>query len=333
MIRLAALIAVGMLVGRPAAAVDYQPLILPAAKIESVASRSDAVVVTDANDRRHRVVLDRGQVRLVPTVPALDPTRRPGMLDDGVIGTGGRNIRAAWLDQATRRYGHGVIGDAVEAGGLTAEISDGRRLTLTLDDDSVFEDRLARIADIDGDGRDEILVVRSYLERGATLTVVEATTEGLRIGAEAPPIGLSHRWLNPIGVADFDGDGRIEAALVETPHIGGILKLYERRGDRLVLDHRRGGFSNHFIGSRILAMAAVLDADGNGVPDIAVPDAARQAMRIVTFAGGRIAELARIGHRRRIVSAVVAADLDGNGTAEIVYALADGTLVVLVSRG
>jgi hypothetical protein len=328
-IRLAALIAAGVLVGHPAAAADYQPLILPAAKIMSVVLQSDAVVVTDADDRRHQVVLDGGQVRLVDADAAVQPSRRPGMLDDGVIGTGGRNIRAAWLDRPTRRYGHGVIGDAVEAGGLTAELSDGRRVTLTLDDETVFEDRLARIADIDGDGADEILVVRSYLDRGATLTVVEATAGGLRIGAEAPPIGLSHRWLNPIAVADFDGDGRIEAALVETPHIGGILKLYERRGDRLVLDHRQGGFSNHFIGSRILAMAAVLDADGNGVPDIAVPDAARQAMRIVTFAGGRFAELARIGHQRRIVSAVVARDLDGDGKAEIIYALADGALVVL----
>ena len=331
MIRLVGLVAAGVLVSLPAAAVEVRALILAAAGIVAVSPQSGNVIVTDADGRRQRVLLDAGQVRLAPAAPAPIPPSRPGMLADGMVGEGRRNIRAAWLDQPTRRYGHGVIGDAVEAGGLAADLADGRRLSLTLADDSVFEDRLARIVDIDGDGQDEILIVRSYLDRGATLTVVEEAAGKLRIGAEAPPIGLSHRWLNPVCVGDFDGDGRIEAALVETPHIGGILKLYERRGDRLVLDHRRSGFSNHFIGSRVLAMAAIVDADGNGVPDLAVPDAARQVLRIVTFAGGKFAELARIDNRRRMVSAVVTADLDDSGTAEIVYALADGSLVVLVA--
>ena len=49
----------------------------------------------------------------------------------------------------------------------------------------------------------------------------------LKVIAESDPIGLSHRWLNPVGAADFDGDGKMEIAVVITPHIGGTLKLYE----------------------------------------------------------------------------------------------------------
>jgi hypothetical protein len=222
-----------------------------------------------------------------------------------------------------------VLGDAVEAGSLAVEFADGARLSFRLPQDSVFEDRLVRIADMDGDGADEVLVVRTYLDRGAALAVVAVRGGALRIVAEAPPIGLAHRWLNPIGVADFDGDGNLKAALVETPHIGGILKLYEWRGDRLKMDLRRRGFSNHFIGSRILAMSAVFDADGDKVPDIVLPDATRQTLRVVTFAGGRFAELAKVAHRHRIVTAIVARDLDGDGTTEIVYAPHSGALVVL----
>jgi hypothetical protein len=31
------------------------------------------------------------------------------------------------------------------------------------------------------------------------------------------------RRLNPVGFGDFDGDGAMEVAYVQTPHIGGIL--------------------------------------------------------------------------------------------------------------
>jgi hypothetical protein len=322
-------VAIFLVTATSAMALDYRPTILPAADIVAVVEEEGAVIVVDGESRRHRVVLSHGTLRIEPTPPARKPLRRTNMLDDGDVSVGTRNIHAAWLTQRTRRYGHAVLGDAIEAGGLSVELADGKTLSLTLPDDSVFEDRLARVADIDGDGDDEVLVVRSYLDRGATLAIVEAAGGELRVAAEAPPIGLPHRWLNFVGVADFDDDGRVEAALVENPHIGGILKLYEMRGERLALDLRRDGFSNHFIGSPVLAMSAVFDADDDGVPDIALPGVARQTLRVVTFANGTFAELARVDHQHRIVTAIVATDLDDDGTTEIVYALHDGALVVL----
>jgi hypothetical protein len=36
---------------------------------------------------------------------------------------------------------------------------------------------------------------------------------------ETPPISMVHRWLNPAGVADYYGDGRLELALVVTPNL------------------------------------------------------------------------------------------------------------------
>lgn len=52
-------------------------------------------------------------------------SRRPDMLPDGAVSAGAKNIRAAWLTDPTRHYRHGVIGDAIEAGGLAAETSRG----------------------------------------------------------------------------------------------------------------------------------------------------------------------------------------------------------------
>ncbi|MEK9900686.1 MAG: hypothetical protein VW516_08060, partial [Rhodospirillaceae bacterium] len=52
------------------------------------------------------------------------------------------------------------------------------------------------------------------------------------------------------GAADFDGDGHPEIAFVETPHIGGTLRLYEYRDRKLHEDHVARGFSNYAVGSR-----------------------------------------------------------------------------------
>ncbi|MBM3565401.1 MAG: VCBS repeat-containing protein [Alphaproteobacteria bacterium] len=287
------------------------------------------VLVESGDGRIFRVhVTDGGELRLEKaSAPAAE--RRDGMLPDGEIAFGTRNIRAAWLTDPTGRYAHGVLGDAIEAEGLAVETADGRRLQFRLPADSVFEDRYPRLADVDGDGEDEIIVVRSYLERGAALAVLKAGPDGLAIVAETPAIGLPNRWLDPIGAADFDGDGRIEIALIQTPHIGGILKLYrwEKTGLRLVVEY--AGVSNHAIGSRALGLSAILDADGDGRPDILVPDQQHRTLMALGLRDGKIAEIAEVPHQSSIVTDFVRID-GGGGRVGVVYALADGTVVAVV---
>ncbi len=290
------------------------------------------IEVEDSTGARHRPVVEEGAgLHLVPLVATWRTTdRRPDMLPDGVLSRGTRNIAAAWLIRPTTRYAHVVLDDAVEASGLRAVLADGTRHDLILDEGSVFEDRMGRLADFDGDGRDEILVVHSYLDRGAAVALVGTSAGGLRLIAEAPAMGRPNRWLNPVGVADFDGDGENEVAVVTTPHIGGTLKLYRLDGESLREDHSRYGFSNHALGSRKLGMGAILDANGDGVPDLLIPDERRRALRVVTFAGGVFGELARLPHEAAIVTALVASDMDGNGISDVVYGLADGTLVAVL---
>jgi hypothetical protein len=182
-------------------------------------------------------------------------------------------------------------------------------------------------------GGDAVLTVQSTVQGGAAVLLLGVTGDRLQRIAASAPIGIPQRWLNPIGVADFDGDGAPEVAAVVTPHIGGWLTLYRREGDRLSIVQRVPGFSNHASGSDELRLAAMLDANGDGVVDLAVPGADRRTLRLVTFAGGEFRELQRVGHSAAIATAVIAADLDGDGRNELAYALTDDTLVVLtVSR-
>jgi hypothetical protein len=287
------------------------------------------VIAVRQDGKRFQVSLAGETLALLPTDSRIVVAPAPDMLPDGEVSEGKGAIRRAWLTGPTERYQHGILGDRLEASGVGVERADGKFLYFELPADSVFEDRRARLFDFDGDGADEVIVVKTYLDAGATLSVLEVNGDSLELAAEAPPIGLSNRWLNPAGAGDFDGDGRTEVAYVETPHIGGTLILYEYDGARLKKDGAARGFSNHAIGSREQGQAAIADWNGDGVADLLVPDARRRELRIVTFAGGKFKELERIANPQPIVTAVLPARLGQSGRVAVVYGLSDGTLAAI----
>ena len=215
-------------------------------------------------------------------------------LPDGKVARGTRNIAAAWFSDPTTRYRHFALGTEHEPETLVVSTSDRRVYRLKLPSDSVFEDREPRIADIDGDGQDEIIVVRSYLKQGAALAIIAVRGDGLEIIAETPPIGEHFRWLNPAGVADFDGDGKPDVALVRMPHTHGELELWTLRDGKLVRTYRESDVSNHAVRGLHFKLSAVADFDGDGVADLAIPSFDRRSLRILGFRNGRVREIDRI---------------------------------------
>ena len=254
-----------------------------------------------------------------------------GALADGRVAKGTLDIARAWLSAPTTRYDHGVLGDAIEAGALSIETRDGKIQTIRLKDDAVFEDLEPRLADLDGDGHDEVIVVKSYLKRGAALAVIgwRKGRDGgqYEILAETPPLGGSHRWLNPAGIADFNGDGKLDIALVRQPHVIGELELWSFADGKLRKSASMPGFANHIIGARALAMSITADFDGDGTADLALPSLDRTKLRIVSFAPSA-REIASIALPAKAVSnlALVANE---KGQPAIAAGLADGTLVLI----
>lgn len=257
------------------------------------------------------------------TIEVLPVVRPANALPDGRPALGQGHIAEVWLTEPTERYGHGVLGDGVEAGGLLVRLRDGTTLTLSLPEDQVFEDLQPRLTDLDGDGAEEILVVRSSLDGGAVLTAYGVVQEQLQLVAKGPERLTAFRWLNPVGTADFDGDGGLQVAYVETPHIGGVLRVLALQEGALVQQAEAYGFSNHAIGSRALGLSAILDVDGDGLPEIFLPDARRRALRVMGFVDGALVERASQGLEMAIVGDFRLQDLDGNGLEEIIIPLAN----------
>jgi hypothetical protein len=238
----------------------------------------------------------------------------PHGLPDGLIEAyGGKgDITASWYADPTTRYGHGILGDAIEASRLIVRMRGGRQLAFSLPETEVFEDRYPRLADLDRDGTTEIVTIRSSVSLGASVTVYGVAGNRLVQRATTGFIGLANRWLNIAGIADFRGTGKMQIAFVRTPHIGGTLLIYDLDESGLKQVGVLDGFSNHVIGSREMRLSALADINGDGRMDLALPSADRRRLRIVGFAGGTLTEFASARVPARIDKAIA---VKGSGQA------------------
>jgi hypothetical protein len=200
-------------------------------------------------------------------------------------------IEAARFTESTSRYTHGVLGDSEEWGALeisTTKPNGGlislpavlKRTTYTirLPISSVFEDVAPRLADVDGDGKPEVIVVETDVHLGASLAIY--TTKGKL--AATPYIGQSHRWLAPVAIADLDGDGLVELAYVDRPHLTKTLRVWRFENGELTQVAALEGVSNHRIGERDIAGGLRNCANG---PEMIVARADWQRLLAVTFDG------------------------------------------------
>ncbi len=166
-------------------------------------------------------------------------------------------IVSADYAEPTTRYPHGALGDTAEWGALVLKV---RRCPLCagiwyddyilrLPETRVFEDTEPRLADLDGDGSAEVIVVESDAALGARLAVYDETG----LVAATAFIGQVNRWLAPLGAADLDGDGRIEIAYVDRPHLARVLRVVEFGPGGLREEASAGGHTNHRFGDPAIA--------------------------------------------------------------------------------
>ena len=210
----------------------------------------------------------------------------------GVAGSdAASSIAEARYAAPAERYGHYALGRPHEYARLDAVTGDGRALHLELPGGEVFEDLVPRVVRLAPAAPARVLAIVSARASGSRLALYGVRGGRLQAIAESAPIGTPMRWLNPVGVADLDGDGQAEIAAVVTPHIGGTLKVWRLEGTRLVEVAALQDFSNHAYGTAELGLSLAMPVGGR--MRLVVPDAARGALRVVGMEDGRLVEVAR----------------------------------------
>lgn len=169
-----------------------------------------------------------------------------------IAATAGGGIVEAEYGPDVDVYPHRIMGDIFEKQELRVVDANGVAHSLTLRG-NVFEDIAPRVADMDGDGLGDVVVVESDVNLGASLAIYSLGPKGLFKLAATRPIGRAFRWLAPAGIADFNGDGQNDVAYVETPHLGKVLRFWTMRGGKLVEIAAASGLTNHRIGDAFIS--------------------------------------------------------------------------------
>jgi hypothetical protein len=191
-------------------------------------------------------------VALLVLLPAV------AIAEDITLSTFPIGVKNAALIQPVTRYGHDALGAGHEYGAMRLRLDlcivcgsiKEKDVVFTLPQTRVFEDVMARKVDLDGDGYTEaVMVVETDVSLGASLAIYGP--EGKLAATDF--IGQRHRWLAPVGVGNFDGQGGVEIAYVDRPHLTQELVVV-RYADGVVTEvAREAGFTNHQFGAAVIA--------------------------------------------------------------------------------
>jgi hypothetical protein len=311
---------------QPIAMADRPARILTAPSLAALG----AVRIETANGDWYGIVdCESGLCAKAIEAPHTGETLPDGALPGSHMAVGRGRIARAWLAGPAQRLPVSAIGPWV-AGSLIVEDKLTKTYQLDLGLDQAFEDLRPRILDNDDDRQGTVIVVRGSLDQGTSVVAVKLDGEGLlHITGESAPEARAGSWINPIGFGKFLGTEQDLLAVVRSPDRGGQLEILDASSSNFARRFAIPGVSNHIPGQPIQDLAVIADFDGDGVPDIAVPDSARKTIRILSFRDGKVAEPADIPLPSPVATEIAGIRAPDGGRPMLLMGLEDGELVLL----
>lgn len=237
----------------------------------------------DCSERTHPVPVDDGWMYVTSDGDAVirrgtGTTRFEVAAPDDVRIVALGEDRYALYGRKTGRYTHGALGDTVEGSSLVViDAADERVETETrLDARTVFEGLSPMVADLDGDGANELVTTVADSSQGARIRLYG--TDGTEV-ATGPVYGPG--WRHQLCVAPFAPDGTPELAVVRKPHVDRTVEFYRLDGEDLTVTATHEGFASHTYASRNLDGGLAADLDADGRPELLVPTTDRGTLAAV----------------------------------------------------
>lgn len=176
----------------------------------------------------------------------------------------------ALLTQATNDYPHGVFGETIEP---TAVSLTPGTASIQAPPGYVFETYQPLMLE-----NCSLLLTLSHPETGAGLALYDLTGKLL---AKSEAIGTPFRWIHMLGAARWLPNSPEEIVVVRTPHIGGVIELYQHQGETLVKKAQLEGFTSHPNGTQNLYGAKLGIFGDNDNPGLLIATQDRTALHFI----------------------------------------------------
>ncbi|MCY3578192.1 MAG: hypothetical protein OXH53_12850 [bacterium] len=174
----------------------------------------------------------------------------------------------------TDRFPHSALGDNLEATSVVVvTVGVNEVETVYRSEDDVIESVAPLLADVDGDGIDDVVLTVS---NDREVWIVVASSTGGGVVAISGPVDRLLGWRHLVAVGPLGPSGQIEIAEVLYPDAQGSLRFLSLSGSFLEVAAMRTGYRSHEFGARNLEQAVAADVDRDGRIEVILPTLDRQ---------------------------------------------------------
>ncbi len=178
------------------------------------------------------------------------------------------------LAEPTDRFPHSALGDNLEATAVAVvTVGVNEVETVYRSEDDVIESIAPLLADVDGDGIDDVVLTVS---NDSQVWIVVASSTGGGVVAISDPVDRLLGWRHLIAVGPIGPTGQTEMVEVLYPDAQGSVRFLSLSGGKLGVVATRTGYRSHEFGARNLEQAVAADVDRDGYVEVILPTLDRQ---------------------------------------------------------